>query len=193
MYAETTRQIINRVPFTGGEITALGGEGALGSRFGGEGEIPCVTWDLSGRRGGLQGDGGLGLGGGGTRFLRVAGLRRSGRVGAEVGQRKGDGSDVVDSEQNLQGVDLLEALMRQGLAGPLNLFDTRGEGTQPTSWGGEGGRTSELTSTPQSFKQDIDQYPTDSICGDVHGPQRLNNSWEVLLEHPNRPSRSLEE
>lgn len=95
-----------------------------------------MTWDFSRRSGGLHGEGGLVWSRGRTWFLCVVGLCRSGGVGAEVGQRQGDGSHVVDSEQDLQGVYLLEALICQGLAGPLNLFYTRREGTHPTSCGG---------------------------------------------------------
>lgn len=87
-----------------------------------------MTRDLSGRGGGLDGDGGLFRSGAGGRLLR--GLARE---GAEVRQRQGDGSNVVDPQQNLQGADLLETLLIQSFAGPLNLLDTRRERTEPTS------------------------------------------------------------
>lgn len=100
----------------------------LGSGFGGEGEVPGVTRDLSGRGRGLDGGAGLLRSRAGSRLLR--GL---GRVGAEVRQRQGDGPDVVDSQQNLQGADLLESLTGQSFTGPLDLLYTRREGTEPTS------------------------------------------------------------
>lgn len=92
----------------------------LGPRLGGEGEVPGVTRDLSGRGGGLDGHGGR--------------LRRGlARTGAEVQQRQGDGANVVDPQQDLQGADLLETLASQSLTGPLDLLDTRRERTEPPS------------------------------------------------------------
>lgn len=100
----------------------------LGSGFGGEGEVPGVTRDLSGRGRGL--DGGAGL------FLSSSHLLRGlGRVGAEVRQRQGDGSNIVDSEQNLQGADFIETLITQSFTGPLNLLNARRERTDPTACG----------------------------------------------------------
>lgn len=93
-----------------------------------------MAWDFSGRGGGLQADGGLDRSRGGRCFLHGVGLRLSGGVWAEVRQRQGDGSHVVDSQQDLHGVDLLEALIRQSLARPLNLLDARRERTDPTAW-----------------------------------------------------------
>lgn len=98
----------------------------LGPGFGGEGEVPGVARDLSGRGGGLDDGGGLFQSGSHL-------LRGLGRVGAEVRQRQGDGSNVVDSEQNLQGADLLETLISQSFTGPLNLLNARRERTDPTS------------------------------------------------------------
>lgn len=91
-----------------------------------------MTWDFSGRGGGLHGDGGLVWSG--RLFLRGVGLHLSRGLGAEVGQRQGDGSHVVDSQQDLHGADLLEALIRQSLTRPLNLLYARRERTHPTSW-----------------------------------------------------------
>lgn len=104
---------------------------ALCSGFGSKGEVPCVTWYFSGWGGGLQGDGGLVWSGGGRCFLCGVGL--SGEVRTEVGQRQGNSSHVVDSQQDLQGADLLEALIGQGLTGPLNLLDAWRERTYPAS------------------------------------------------------------
>ena len=87
-----------------------------------------MTWDLPGGRGGLQGGGGLVRCRGGRRFLPGAG---AGGVGAKVGQRQDGGPDVVDSQQDLQGVDLLEALIRQGLTRPLDLLYAWGERAHP--------------------------------------------------------------
>lgn len=92
-----------------------------------------MTWYFSGRGGGLQGDGGLTWSRGWRRFLRGVRLSQSGGVWAKVGQRQGDGSHVVDSQQDLQGADLLEALIRQSLARPLDLLYTWRERTHPTS------------------------------------------------------------
>lgn len=92
-----------------------------------------MTWYLSGRGGGLHGDGGLVWSRGGRSYLCGVGLSLNGGVGAKVGQRQGDGSHVVDSQQDLQGVDLLETLICQGLARPLNLLYAWREGTHPTS------------------------------------------------------------
>lgn len=101
---------------------------ALGSWFGSEGQVPCVTWHFSGRCGGLQGDGGVIWSRGGRRLLFGV------RLETEVRQRQRDGSNVVDSQQDLQGADLLKALICQRLARPLNLLNTRRERTHPTSW-----------------------------------------------------------
>lgn len=118
------RRIIDHILFTAStEIT-------LGSRFGSEGEVPCVTWYFSGWGGGLQGDGVLDWSG----FLCGVGPGLSGDIWAEVGQRQGDGSYVVDSQQDLQGADLFETLICQRLACPLDLLDARRERTHPTSW-----------------------------------------------------------
>lgn len=87
-----------------------------------------MTRDLSGRGRGLDGDACLFGSRVGSRLLR--GL---GRVGAEVRQRQGDGPNVVDSQQNLQGADLLEGLIGQSFTGPLDLLYTRRERTEPTS------------------------------------------------------------
>lgn len=73
----------------------------LGSWFGSEGQVPRVTWYFSGRGGGLQGDGGLVWCCGGRSFLRFARLGLSGGLGTKVGQRQGDGSHVVDPQQDL--------------------------------------------------------------------------------------------
>ena len=88
-----------------------------------------MTRYLSGRRGRLQGDGGVVW-----RLWFGVGLGLSVGVGPEVGQRQGDVSDVVDPEQNLQGADVLEALIRQSLTRLLNLLNARGERAQPTPW-----------------------------------------------------------
>lgn len=101
----------------------------LGSGFGSKGEVPSVTWYVSGWDGDLHGDGGLGW----RRFL-CGGVGLSGGVGAEVGKRKVGGSHVVDSQQDLHGADLLETLIHQRQAGLLDLLDTRRERTHPTSW-----------------------------------------------------------
>lgn len=100
----------------------------LGSGFGGEGEVPGVTRDLSGRGGGLDRDACLFGSRVGGRLPR--GLRR---VGAEVRQRQGDGPHVVDPQQNLQGADFLESLVGQSVTGPLDLLYTGREGADPTS------------------------------------------------------------
>lgn len=83
-----------------------------------------MAGDFPGRGGGPQRDRGL-LG-----LLGVLGLRT---LGAKVGQGQREGAHVVHPQQNLQGADLLEALLRQGLAGPLDLLDARGEGAEPAS------------------------------------------------------------
>lgn len=93
---------------------------ALGSRFSSEGQVPCVTWDLSGRGGGLHGDGGVLVRSRGRRSF----LCSIQWLGAKVGQWQGDGSHIVDSQQDFQGADLLEALIHQGLTGSLDLFYT---------------------------------------------------------------------
>lgn len=87
-----------------------------------------MTRDLSGRGGGLDGDGGLFGGGGGALLLRgLAGIT------AEVRQRQGDSANVVDPQQDLQGADLLETLFSQGLTGPLDLLDAGRERAEPPS------------------------------------------------------------
>lgn len=91
-----------------------------GPGSGGEGEVPGVARDLPGRGGGLDGHGG--------RPLRGLARKR-----AEVRQRQGDGPDVVDPQQNLQGADLLETLVGQSFAGPLDLLDARRERAEPAS------------------------------------------------------------
>lgn len=101
----------------------------LASGLGGEGEVAGVTRDLSGRGGGLDGDGGL-FGGGGSGALLLRGLAG---ITAEVRQRQGDGANVVDPQQNLQGADLLETLFSQGLTGPLDLLDAGRERAEPPS------------------------------------------------------------
>lgn len=89
-----------------------------------------MTRDLSGWGRGLDGDACLFRSRVGSRRLR--GL---GQVGAKVRQGQGDGPNVVDSQQNLQGADLLEGLIGQSLTGPLDLLYTRRERTDPTSCG----------------------------------------------------------
>lgn len=101
---------------------------ALGSWFGSEGQVPRVTWYFSGWCGGLQGDGGVIWGGGGRSLPFGVSLE------TEVRQRQRDGSNVVDSQQDLQSADLLKALICQHLARPLNLLNARRERTHPTPW-----------------------------------------------------------
>lgn len=135
-----------------------------------------MAWDFSGRGGGLQADGGLDRSRGGRCFLRGVRLRLSGGVWAEVRQRQGDGSHVVDSQQDLHGVDLLEALIRQSLARPLNLLDARRERTDPTAW--------RRTQREQMFKCRSScpahistfRWIAMKCCADIHGPQRLNHT-----------------
>lgn len=126
-----------------------------------------MAWDLSGRGGGLQADGGLDR----TCFLSGVGLRLSRGVGAEVWQRQGDGSHVVDSQQDLHGADLLKALIRQSLARPLDLLDARRERTDPTAW-----RQRQRENRCLNIGRPVRHVSQQRCCADIHGPQRLNHT-----------------
>lgn len=84
---------------------------------------------ISGRDGGLNGDGGVVL----RRCYGGVRLNLSRGVRAEVRQRQVDGPHVVDPQQDLYGVDVLETLIGKRLARLLNLLDARRERTHPAS------------------------------------------------------------
>lgn len=121
----------------------------LGSGFSGEGQVPRVTWDISGWGGGPEGDRGLLCLCRGWSLLCGPGLGVFQGLRPKVGQRQRQGSNVVDPQQDLQGADLLETLICQGITGPLDLLNARGEGTDPASCKERAIRRSILGKIPQ--------------------------------------------